>query len=86
MFDYLRYYFSPALQVMAAVGIYIGGPYCWLGLATLPGLAIIDTVLPRDTKERKINNRALADIPIWIGAIFAVGLYLFWLGVLVRAI
>lgn len=42
MFDYLRYYFSPALQVMAAVGIYIGGPYCWLGLATLPGLAIID--------------------------------------------
>ena len=23
MFDYLRYYFSPALQVMAAVGIYI---------------------------------------------------------------
>ena len=77
MFDYLRYYFSPALQVMAAVGIYIGGPYCWLGLATLPGLAIIDTVLPRDTKERKINNRALADIPIWIGAIFAVGLYLF---------
>lgn len=76
MFDYLRYYLSPLTQVIAAAGIVAGGIYVWTGIATLFIYALIDGLLPQDTKPRTIRNRALAEIPVWLGAIFAVGLFL----------
>ncbi|WP_286696022.1 alkane 1-monooxygenase [Spongiibacter sp. UBA1325] len=69
MFDYLRYYLSPLLQLVAAAGIIVGGPYVWVGIASLPAMAILDSLLPVDLKERKINNRSLANIPIWISSV-----------------
>lgn len=74
--DYLRYYLSPLVQVLAALGILAGGPFVWVGIATLPVMCVIDGVLPRDTRERHITNANLALIPVWLGALFAVGLYL----------
>ncbi len=69
MFDYLRYYTSPLLQVLTAVSLFMGGAYVWFGLLTLPGLAVLDALFKPDMKMRKINNRALADIPIWFSAL-----------------
>lgn len=64
MFDYLRYYLSPATLLFGIVGLYLGGGYVWLGLATLPILAIGDSLLPRDLAERRMNNETLAFIPV----------------------
>ncbi|MGQ0701026.1 MAG: alkane 1-monooxygenase [Panacagrimonas sp.] len=71
MFDYVRYYLSPATLLFGVVGLYLGGGYVWLGLATLPILAIGDTVLPRDLAERRMNNEALAFIPVIMSCVLA---------------
>ncbi|MEZ5481879.1 MAG: alkane 1-monooxygenase [Porticoccaceae bacterium] len=73
--DYIRYYFAPIVQILAAIGIIVGGPYVWVGIATLPAFAVIDGVLPRDNRERKIASKALAMVPVWISAIMTIGLY-----------
>lgn len=75
MFDYLRYYFAPLVQILTAIGIVVGGIYAWFGVSTLILFSVLDTILPRDTKERSIRNRQLAEIPVWLGALFSVGLY-----------
>ncbi len=64
MFDYLRYYLSPATLIWGVVGLYLGGPWVWMGLATLPILGIGDAVLPRDLSERHMKNETLAFIPV----------------------
>lgn len=69
MFDYARYYFSPLIQLLTAVSIIVGGPWVWFGIITLPALALADYLLPIDLKERHINNRTLANIPIWISSV-----------------
>lgn len=76
MFDYLRYYLGPAVQICAAIGICIGGIFAWTGVSTLLLFAVIDAIFPRDTKVRNIRNEQFALIPVWIGALFSVGLYL----------
>lgn len=76
MFDYLRYYLGPLIQVAAAIGICVGGIYTWTGLSTLLIFALVDGVLPRDMRTRSIRNDNLALIPIGLGAMMAVGLYL----------
>ncbi len=63
--DYARYYITPGLQLLTAFGVLMGGAYAWLGLSTLFLLALADAVLPDDLAERRINNKALANIPIW---------------------
>lgn len=75
MTDYLKYYLSPLLQIITAAGIFIGGPYVWLGVASLPVLAAIDAILPIDKSVRNMNNRTIANIPVWIATIFGVLLY-----------
>ena len=64
MLDYLRYYLSPATLLFGVVGLYLGGVWVWMGLATLPILAIGDTILPRDLSERRMRSEALAFIPV----------------------
>ncbi|MBI2799292.1 MAG: alkane 1-monooxygenase [Gammaproteobacteria bacterium] len=64
--DYARYYTTLGLQLLTAYGIIKGGPYAWLGLSTLFVLALVDALLPDDLAVRQMNNRTLANIPVWI--------------------
>ena len=64
--DYARYYTTFGLQLLTAYGIIKGGPYAWLGLSTLFVLALVDALLPDDFAVRQMNNRTLANIPVWI--------------------
>ena len=65
-FDYARYYLTFGLQLLTATGLILGGPYAWLGLSTLFFFAVADELLPLDYAERRISNRRLANIPIWL--------------------
>lgn len=40
MSDYLRYYLSPLILAASVYGLYLGGAYVWISLASLPILAI----------------------------------------------
>ena len=62
--DYARYYLTFGLQLLTAAGLMLGGPWAWLGLSTLFLFAVVDELLPLDLKVRKMNNRALASIPL----------------------
>jgi p-cymene monooxygenase len=76
MSDYAKYYLPALIQVIAAAGFVLGGNYVWLGIASFPALAIIDSMLPLDMSPRRINKRALANIPVWICTLMGPGLYL----------
>jgi hypothetical protein len=71
MFDYVRYYLSPATLLFGVAGLYLGGPWVWMGLATLPLLALGDTLLPLDLAERRIRNMTLAFIPVLMSCALA---------------
>ena len=43
--------------------------------ATFPLLALLDMLVPRDYRVRKMTNATLANIPIWLCAIGPVTLY-----------
>jgi p-cymene methyl-monooxygenase len=64
--DYARYYLTVGLQLLTATGLILGGPYAWLGLSTLFLFALLDELLPLDLSQRRMNNRALASIPLWL--------------------
>ena len=64
--DYLRYYTTFGLQLLTAWGVVQGGRYTWLGVSTLAILAILDALLPNDLAERRMDNRHLANIPVWL--------------------
>ncbi len=74
--DYLRYYFSVLFPVVAAIGFLIGGDAVWLGVALLPIMGLVDSVLPNDMAPRKISSKALAEIPVWLCAFGTPLLYL----------
>jgi p-cymene methyl-monooxygenase len=74
--DYLRYYFSVLFPLVAALGFLIGGDAVWFGVVTFPVMALIDSVLPNDMAPRKIGNKALAEIPVWMCALGTPALYL----------
>lgn len=74
--DYARYYLTFFLQLLTAWGIWQGGAYAWAGVSTLFILAVLDALLPVDRAERRINNRALANIPVWLCTLTAPGLLL----------
>ena len=75
MFDYVRYYLSPLTITVSIFGLILGDAYVWLGVATLPTLALLDSLLPRDVKVRKINNEALAYVPVVLSALLAFVMY-----------
>ncbi len=74
--DYARYYLAFGLQLLTAWGLVCGGQYAWLGLSTLFALAVLDTLLPEDHAERRMTNRALANLPAWLSTLSAPGLLL----------
>ena len=78
----LRYYTAALVQLIAYAGFLLGGNWVWLGVATLPTLGLIDSVLPNDMSERKMRTGVVTDLPVWLSTILAVGLYVmaaFWI-------
>lgn len=75
MWEYAKYYLSPLTQVAAMVGLYLGGDYVWIGLSFLPLMAIIDSMLPLDLRARKMKNRAMAFVPVWLSTLLGPALY-----------
>jgi p-cymene methyl-monooxygenase len=75
MLEYLKYYLAPLTQVLAIWGLYMGGDYVWIGVAWLPLLALVDSVLPPDLNARKIKSKTLAYVPIWLSALLGPAMY-----------
>ena len=76
MFDYLKYYAAAVLLAVGFTGFALGGDYVWLGFATFPVITLIDFLLPRDFSMRKMNSAFWASIPVWIGALGPIGIFL----------
>ncbi|VVQ15463.1 Alkane 1-monooxygenase 2 [Pseudomonas fluorescens] len=74
--DYSKYYLPVLVQLAALAGLLAGGNWVWIGVATLPALAILDALLPRDYATRKMRSKALALIPVWICTLLGPILYL----------
>jgi len=73
--DYLKYYLAPLTQILAAIGFLLGGNYVWIGLAWLPICAVLDYFLKPDYSVRRMRNRTLAYIPIWLSTLMGPLLY-----------
>lgn len=73
--DYTRYYFPVLVQIAAYVGFALGGSWVWIGIASLPLLGLIDSLLANDMAPRKMREGLIADIPVWASTFLAVGLY-----------
>ena len=67
--DYARYYLTFSLQLLTAFGVIAGGAWTWLGVSTLLVFALVDALLPLDSAVRKIDNRRLANIPVWLSTV-----------------
>ena len=78
MSDYLKFWLIPNGIVAAGmIGFVLGGDWVWLGIATFPILAFIDSFLPRNMKPRRMPNAFLATAPVAIpGIVLGVGLFL----------
>jgi hypothetical protein len=74
--DYAKYFAVVLIQLAGYAGFYLGGNYVWLGVATFPIMAILDSVLPMDLSPRKMNSQFLANIPVWLCTVMGPGLYL----------
>ncbi|MGE0861536.1 MAG: alkane 1-monooxygenase [Gammaproteobacteria bacterium] len=64
--DYARYYLTFGLQLLTATGLLLGGGWAWLGLSTLFFFAVVDELLPLDLATRRMTDRRLASIPLWL--------------------
>ena len=81
--DYLRYYLACLVQVAAYAGFIAGGDWVWVGIASLPLLGLVDSMLPNDMAPRQMQEGFIADLPVWLATLLAVGLYFmaaWWVG------
>lgn len=79
--DYSRYYLGVLLQLGVIASFFVGGHWLWLGIASLPILGLIDSILPNDFAARRITNHTLADIPVWLCSLLGPLIYVaaaFW--------
>jgi p-cymene methyl-monooxygenase len=74
--DYGRYYLGVVLQLAVIASFLVGGSWVWLGIASLPAFSLIDSVLPNDFATRRIGNKALADVPVWLCSLLGPVIYL----------
>jgi alkane 1-monooxygenase/p-cymene monooxygenase len=75
MTEYLKYYLSPLTQAAAIWGLCMGGDYVWIGLAWLPLLALVDSVMADDLQARKMRSKGWAYVPIWLSALLGPVIY-----------
>jgi p-cymene monooxygenase len=75
MLEYLKYYLSPLTQALALWGLTMGGDYVWIAFAWFPLLALVDSLLPIDLRTRKMTNRAMAYLPVWLSTLLGPALY-----------
>lgn len=71
MLDYGRYYVGPLLQLAVIASFLQGGPWVYVGILSLPFFGLVDSLLPNDFAVRKMKNRALADVPVWMSCLLA---------------
>ena len=76
MTDYLKYYAATVMLGLTIAGYLIGGDWVWLGFSTFFIVTLTDFVLPRDYALRNMNSAFWAAIPVWIGAIGPVVVFL----------
>jgi p-cymene methyl-monooxygenase len=67
--DYLKYWTPVGVVAASVAGLIAGGNWVWVGIASFPVLALLDTLVGRDFSTRKMPNTALANLPVWICAI-----------------
>ena len=76
MADYLKFFFIPSGIVAAGcLGFVLGGNWVWLGIATFPLLAAVDSLLPRNMKPRRMSSGFWSTLPVWIAAIGSLAIY-----------
>lgn len=75
MWEYAKYYLAPLVQALTIWGLYQGGNYVWIGIASFPVLAIIDSLLPLDLRERKMKSHFWAYLPVWISTLLLPVMY-----------
>ncbi|MDB5977656.1 MAG: Alkane 1-monooxygenase [Nevskia sp.] len=73
--DYLKYWIPVLVVAMSFGGFFVGGDWVWLGIASFPVLAVLDTLTPNDYATRRMSNARLANLPIWLCAVGPVLLY-----------
>ncbi|OAO00778.1 monooxygenase [Sphingomonadales bacterium EhC05] len=73
--DYTRYYIPIIVQLCAYAGFAAGGNWVFVGIASLPLLGLIDSVLSNDMKPRTMRAGFMADLPVWLSTFLAVGMY-----------
>lgn len=64
--DYLKYWTPVAVLAASFAGLIAGGDWVWVGIATFPILALLDTLVGADYSQRRMSNGTLANLPIWI--------------------
>jgi hypothetical protein len=64
--DYLKYWTPVAVLAASFAGLIAGGDWVWVGIATFPVLAVLDTLVGRDYSQRRMSSGTLANLPIWI--------------------
>lgn len=74
--DYSRYYLGVLLQLAVIASFVVGGPWVWVGIASLPFFGIVDSFLPNDFAPRKISNEGLAEIPVWLCSLLGPVIYI----------
>jgi hypothetical protein len=76
MSDYVKYWTPVAVLAVAYAGMIAGGDWVWAGFLMFPVLALIDPMIGRDYRPRRISNETIADVPLWICTIGPVLMYL----------
>ena len=76
MSDYLKFYIPFGMVLSGCAGFVLGGAWTWLGFATFPLLAVIDTLLPVNMNRRRMNSAFWATVPVWLAAAGTLIIYL----------
>lgn len=77
MYSYLIYYVPVLVQLAAAAGFVAGGDWVFIGIASFPFFALLDSILPDDMSVRRIKSKSIAYIPVWLSTILSPSLYFF---------
>ncbi|MFT6550126.1 MAG: hypothetical protein ACJA1I_000153 [Zhongshania marina] len=74
--DYIKYWVPVLAVVVGYLGMITGGVWVWSGFATLPLLAVMDSIASHDLSVRNMKGGIGALLPLWLSAIGPVGLYI----------